>query len=161
MRILLILLLLTVPGLAAPCTAPSPWLAPATSPFYSLPAWFLDTHPPVTWVQPADVLYQSKSGDSVPFVAIWLPPVNTRAGSSGRFCMWFLAQGGIPPYTFAGSNLPPGLTVSPAGLYGGMAWKPGTYTNITFCVTDAMGIMACLAPRTQHICDGGITVCSN
>src|SRR6185312_1671871 len=38
------------------------------------------------------------------------------------------ASGGTAPYSYAGSNMPDGLTLSPAGLLEGTPTTPGTYT---------------------------------
>ncbi len=38
------------------------------------------------------------------------------------------ATGGVPPYSFAGSNLPPGLALNSNGLLSGAATAPGAYS---------------------------------
>ncbi|WP_113663302.1 Ig-like domain-containing protein [Pedobacter nanyangensis] len=51
------------------------------------------------------------------------------------------ATGGTPSYTYAlaaGSTLPPGLTLSAAGLLGGVPTQAGTY-NFSITVTDSKG----------------------
>lgn len=142
----------------SPCIAPNPWATMDPSTFYTIPAWFLKTAS-VTWVQPADVLYDSKAGTSTPINDSTLAPIKNVNGATGLYCEWLLVQGGRPPYVYSGTNLPPGLTVRADGLYGGVAWKPGTYSNIIFCAMDSQGVSVCAAPRTQKVCDGGITAC--
>jgi len=145
---------------ASPCTSADPWTTLLPSEYYTLPQWFLNTNPTVIWVQPADVMYDDKTGASSPANNPTLAPIKTKAGSTGLYCDWLLVEGGTPPYTYSGSNLPPGLTVSTSGLYGGTAYKPGIYTGILFCATDSLGVKICAVPRTQQVCDGGLTACS-
>jgi hypothetical protein len=45
---------------------------------------------------------------------------------------------GSTPYTFTATNLPPGFSISAAGLISGAATTPGTYT-VTVIVTDSLG----------------------
>lgn len=47
-----------------------------------------------------------------------------------------VAEGGAPPYDWAAANLPPGLTMSPAGLISGTPTVSGT-DDITLSVTDS------------------------
>jgi len=46
------------------------------------------------------------------------------------------ATGGVAPYTWAATGLPPGLSCSASGLVSGTASVPGTYSP-TVTVTDA------------------------
>jgi len=51
------------------------------------------------------------------------------------------ASGGTPPYTWAGTGMPPGLTVSPQGVVTGNNTTAGKY-NFTVQVTDSTGAKA-------------------
>jgi hypothetical protein len=46
------------------------------------------------------------------------------------------ATGGVPPYTFTSSNLPPGISLSPSGVLSGTPTTAGV-TNIVVTVTDS------------------------
>lgn len=46
------------------------------------------------------------------------------------------ATGGVQPYSWSSTALPPGLSLSPSGLLSGTPTNPGT-TPVTFTVTDA------------------------
>jgi hypothetical protein len=68
-----------------------------------------------------------------------LPPI----GGGGMVSVPIQAVGGIPPYTFVvqSGQVPPGLTLSPAGLLSGNPTTPGTF-NFTVQVTDSIGTKA-------------------
>lgn len=140
----------------ASCPTKTIWSSLAAGTYYSLPSWVTA----LTWVQPADLLYQAvKNSTPLSTKSTVLPPVG---GGTYTYCdPGLLVQGGTPPYIYVGQNLPPGLTVnSTTGTYGGSATAPGYYTNIIFCATDSKGIKVCLAPRSQQVCNLGIIPCN-
>jgi hypothetical protein len=94
-------------------------------------------------------------------------------GSAGvNYARNIAASGGMPPYTFTVANpfgqsaLPPGVTLNPNGLIGGIPTAAGTY-NFSIVVTDAIGaqtniafaltITGPLAISTASPLAGGIT----
>ena len=86
---------------------------------------------------------------------VWLPSVM----QSRTVCVWLVAGGGTPPYTYTVTNLPLGLTVQnftivkeTVGLLSGQIVTPGNYTNILFTVTDSKGVVAGLASRSLEVC---------
>jgi len=123
--------------------------------FYTLPKWKTD----LTWIAPADFVYQATRSAGLPDPGR-LPSIGAMPYDRGYFCMTLLVAGGKPPYTYSGQNLPAGLTVSPDGTYTGLATKPGTYSNILFCATDAAGTKVCLQPRSQNVCKARTKPCS-
>ena len=54
----------------------------------------------------------------------------------------FAATGGVPPYTFAPLNIPPGLQLTPSGGLGGAPTTAGANTPVGLTVTDSMGTVA-------------------
>jgi large repetitive protein len=62
---------------------------------------------------------------------------NPPNGVEGKaYSFQFQASGGTPPYTWTGSSIPPGLTLSSGGLLSGTPTSSGQFTfNVT--VTDA------------------------
>ena len=51
------------------------------------------------------------------------------------------AVGGTPPYTWTATGLPPGLTISSAGIISGTPTTTGTY-SVTVTVTDSSAPVA-------------------
>lgn len=49
----------------------------------------------------------------------------------------FAASGGTPPYKWAGTGLPAGLTLSPSGFLTGTPTEVATGANISVTVTDS------------------------
>lgn len=75
-------------------------------------------------------------------ITIAAPPALTVTGSPGQgtvgiaYQAQFGAQGGVGPYTFSASGLPPGLALSPEGLLSGTPTAGGTF-NFTVTATGA------------------------
>ncbi|MBX5467446.1 MAG: cell wall-binding repeat-containing protein [Firmicutes bacterium] len=83
-----------------------------------------------------------------PFAAANAPVVTTSSLPSGQvgssYSATLSASNGMPPYTWAlaaGSQLPPGLSLSAAGTLSGTPTTPGT-TTFTVQVTDSAGATA-------------------
>ena len=51
------------------------------------------------------------------------------------------AAGGFPPYTYTGTGLPPGLTISSAGVVSGSTTKAGNF-SLGITATDSAGLQA-------------------
>jgi len=68
------------------------------------------------------------------------PPGLPEAQTNAPYAQLIIASGGTPPYTFAvtAGTLPPGLTLSSAGLVSGTPTASGSY-NLTITATDANG----------------------
>jgi uncharacterized protein (TIGR03437 family) len=49
------------------------------------------------------------------------------------------ATGGIPPYTFAINNAPPGVVITSTGLFMGTPTQAGTFSSINIEVQDSLG----------------------
>jgi uncharacterized protein (TIGR03437 family) len=49
------------------------------------------------------------------------------------------ATGGVPPYTFAIDNTPPGIVITPSGLFSGTPTQAGTFSSINIEVKDSLG----------------------
>jgi hypothetical protein len=84
----------------------------------------------------------SKDGKYEPLVTIpisqeWLPAAHI----SRPYCMFVHAGGGVPPYTFSATGLPPGLTLDASGWLHGIVGQPAYVYNYTvlFNVTDSVG----------------------
>lgn len=136
-------------------TCGNPYL---TQPYYQLPTW--STQPFLTFVQPADAIYAGTPAK--PTTAAdpgWkLPPAHA---VGDQYCMYVIAQGGTPPYTYSVENPTPGLTMNPdTGLYSGRVTQAGVFRNILICVKDSAGSAiidrntACLSAQTHQVCDG-------
>jgi uncharacterized protein (TIGR03437 family) len=75
-----------------------------------------------------------------PLVISTVSPLPTGVAGGGLQQIFFLAQGGTPPYTFAIVDTPPpGLTLTPGGILTGNPTAAGTFT-FTVSVTDAQQI---------------------
>jgi hypothetical protein len=85
----------------------------------------------------------------------------SRTGTAGTAITSFSlsASGGTAPYTWTGTGLPPGITVSSAGVVSGTPTTAGTYTptvtahdsaggsgSATFTVTISSGTSSCASP---------------
>jgi hypothetical protein len=74
--------------------------------------------------------------------ALTITPFSLLDGVVGiAYSRMLIASGGTAPYSFAlaAGELPPGLTLSPAGLLGGTSTAPGAF-NFAVTVTDARGL---------------------
>src|SRR5262249_47920630 len=87
------------------------------------------------------------SGTTGPAPLKIISPSPLNPGQAGTsYSQTLSATGGTPPYSWAvaGGNLPPGLTLSTAGVLGGMPSLSGAY-NFTVQVTDSARATATLA----------------
>jgi hypothetical protein len=87
------------------------------------------------------------------------PPTNVTAGVAG-YTHTFTATGGVAPHTFSSTGtLPPGLTLSPAGVLSGTPTAAGTF-NFTIVATDSATGATCTgsAPFTVTVVCPTITV---
>ena len=73
--------------------------------------------------------------------SITLSPATLTVGTVGApYTVTFTATGGTAPYTFsAGTGIPPGLTLTAAGVLAGTPTTPGTF-GFTVSVTDSTGL---------------------
>jgi type II secretory pathway pseudopilin PulG len=70
---------------------------------------------------------------------ITAPTTSARNNVNGNaISLQATVTGGISPYTWTATNLPSGLTISPAGLISGTATAPGSYST-TVNLTDGAG----------------------
>ncbi len=89
-------------------------------------------------------------------IYVSMPPART--GTPYSFNWQAYIYGGTPPYTFSTSPLsplPPGLTLSPAGVLSGTPTAVGSY-SFTFLVTDASGSSVYTTPRALNVLGPGM-----
>lgn len=79
----------------------------------------------------------------IPFVITTSSPL-TSGTYTVPYSQTLTASGGTTPYTWswAGTTLPPGLSLSSGGVISGIPSLAGTYTGITVTVMDAVGLTA-------------------
>lgn len=123
--------------------------------------WQIPLWEPLNWSNPVDYLFGGTETQPTvtPISNKWLPKGFTLPNWSQQYCNTLSAGQGFPPYTFSGTNLPPGLTVSnlnpTAGIISGIPTTAGVYTNVLLTVTDSNGTVSALAPRSIQICNYG------
>jgi hypothetical protein len=90
---------------------------------------------------------------------VTLPPATVNISYSATL----VAQGGKLPYTWAessGGALPPGMSLSSAGVVSGTPMEMGSYGPFLFKVTDSAGTSASSPSLTLTIGGTGVAVCA-
>ena len=84
-----------------------------------------------TWAMPG-----KKGTEKLDIITVSGPALNDGTYGAAYSSVQFTAGGGTPDYTFSGTNLPPGMSLSTTGVLSGTPTATGTYLMV-ITVTDA------------------------